>query len=122
MAREQKAALIHIRMSPQLREALRRAAADAGCSMNSYAVQVLATATGDPACFRAKVEAANEQSQMSAPKRERLHKAARQAFMEAMVEEIGWAEAGKLLRRYDAEDPDYFLAWSQHREQNPEAG
>ena len=122
MARDQKAALIHIRMSPQLREALRRAADNAGCSMNSYAVQVLATATGDPACFRATVEAANETSQLSAGAQERLRREARQEFMEAKVEEIGWAEAGPLLRRYDVEDPNYFLTWQKERGQNPEAG
>ncbi len=122
MARDQKAALIHIRMSPQLRDSLRRAADNAGCSMNAYAVQVLATATGDPACFRATVDAANETSQMSAAQQERLRRAARQAFMEATIAEIGWAEAGKLLRWYDAEDPGYFLAWEKQRSQDRETG
>jgi hypothetical protein len=119
MTRDHKAALIHIRMSPQLRDALRRAADGAGCSMNSYAVQVLATATGDPAAFRATVDAANESSR---PKPPWVHKAARQEFMFAMVEEIGWAEAGALVRRYDTEDPDFFLAWKDRRDREAEAG
>jgi hypothetical protein len=106
-------------MSPQLRDALRRAAENAGCSMNAYAVQVLATATGDPACFRATVDAPHESPR---PKQQWRHKAARQDFMLAMAEEIGWAAAGPLVRRYDAEDPGYFLAWKQRREAEPEAG
>ena len=117
MARDHKAALIHLRMSPQLRDALRRAADNAGVSLNSYAVQVLATAAGDPACFRAEVDAAHKSPR---PQQEWRHKAARYAFMEAMGEEIGWAKAGPLARKYDAEDPGYFLAWWERRESDPD--
>jgi len=102
-------------MAPQLRDALRRAADNAGVSMNAYAVQVLATAAGDPACFRATVD--ERPPEISRPARERLRRAARQEFMEATAAEIGWAEAGPLLRRYDAEDPDYFLAWKERRDE-----
>jgi hypothetical protein len=113
MARDQKAALIHLRMSPQLRDALRRAADNAGVSMNSYAVQVLATAAGDPACFRAEVDADHTSPR---PKQEWRHQAARHAFMEAMAAEIGWEKAGPLVRKYDAEDPGYFLTWWESRD------
>ena len=39
-------------MSRSLRDALHSAAAAAGCSLNAYALQILAAAAGDPARFR----------------------------------------------------------------------
>ncbi len=41
-----KPAVIYLRVAPQLREALRRAAETAGVSVNAYSVQVLAAALG----------------------------------------------------------------------------
>jgi len=106
-------------MAPQLRDALQRAAVDAGCSMNAYAVQVLAAATGDPACFRATIDASHESPR---PRQMWRHKLARQDFMRAMSEQVGWKAMGELVQKYDAEDPGYFLAWKQRREEEPEVG
>ena len=106
-------------MAPQLRDAVRRAAENAGCSMNAYAVQVLATATGDPAAFRATVDAPNESPR---PKQMWRHREARKDFMRAMSEQLGWKEMGALVNKYDAEDPGYFLAWKERRDADPEVG
>ena len=54
VARDSRPAVVFLRMSPQLREGLREAADRAGCSLNAFAVQILATAAGDPARFRAR--------------------------------------------------------------------
>jgi hypothetical protein len=105
-------------MAPQLRDALRRAAIDAGCSMNAYAVQVLATATGDPACFRAVIDPVEPPR----PKQEWRHANARSEFAQTMGPRMGWSEMSALVRKYDAEDPGYFLAWKQRREEEPETG
>jgi hypothetical protein len=48
-------AVIYLRVAPQLRQALRRAAADAGVSMSAWAVHVLAAAVG-PAALHAGSE------------------------------------------------------------------
>jgi len=43
-------------MSPQLRDALRASALDSGCSLNQFAIQVLASAAGHRARFRGSAE------------------------------------------------------------------
>ncbi len=50
---ERTAIKVTLRMAPQLHAALRASALDAGCSLNSFALQVLAAAAGDRAEFRA---------------------------------------------------------------------
>src|SRR4029079_9892789 len=49
-------AQVTLRMSPQLRDALRASALDAGCSLNAFAIQVLASAAGHRARFRGTAE------------------------------------------------------------------
>jgi hypothetical protein len=112
MPNNERAAVVHLRMSPQLRDALRRAALNAGCSMNAYAVQVLATAAGDPACFRANVDAPHESPR---PAQTWRHKAARESFMFTMAEQIGFTAANALVKKYDAEDPGFYIPWWERR-------
>src|SRR5947207_10577777 len=45
-------AIVTLRMSRSLRDALHSAAAAEGCSLNGYALQILAAAAGEPARFR----------------------------------------------------------------------
>ena len=42
--------------------------------------------------------------------------------MRAMTEQVGWKQAGDLVKQYNAEDPGYFLAWQQRHEEDPTAG
>src|SRR5258705_4010586 len=49
-------AIVTLRMSRSLRDALHSAAAAAGCSLNGYALQILAAAAGDPARFRSTAD------------------------------------------------------------------
>jgi hypothetical protein len=111
-------------MSPQLREGLRAAAAKAGCSVNAYAVQVLAAAAGDPARFRAPLPESEEvdvrdleRDALGYPlrgKERREHSAARSAFMDAMMSEAPDVWVG-LVKKYDAEDPGYYVEWKRQR-------
>ena len=57
MARNPKSAVVAVRMAPSLRDGLKQAADDEGCSLNAYVVQVLAAAAGHRARFRGTVEA-----------------------------------------------------------------
>ena len=102
-------------MSPQLCDALRHAADQAGCSMNSYAVQVLAAASGDPACFRASVDAPDP----ARPNQQWRLRAARNDFiriMSMMSMEIGAGKALVLVNEYDTANPGYYLEWQQQRD------
>ena len=116
MPNNPRTAIVHLRMAPQLRDALRRAADNAGVSMNSYAVQVLATAAGDPACFRAEVDAPHTSPR---PDQQWRKAHARNAFVQTMGPKIGWSEMSALVKKYDAEDPGYFLTWWE-REIDPD--
>jgi hypothetical protein len=51
--RDQKPAKVTLRMTPQLHAALTTSALAAGCSLNAFAIQVLAAAAGHRARFRA---------------------------------------------------------------------
>jgi hypothetical protein len=117
-------------MSPQLREALRAAAAKAGCSVNAYAVQVLAAAAGDPARFRAPVMEPEEtdvrdleRDALGFPlrsKERRHHSAARSEFMDAIMNQAPDEWVG-LVRKYDAEDPGYYVEWQRRRRAEQQA-
>ncbi|MDP9332735.1 MAG: hypothetical protein M3Q30_05425 [Actinomycetota bacterium] len=127
MARDPRPAVVFLRMSPQLREGLRNAAADAGCSLNSFSVQVLAAAAGDPVRFR--VSGSHEESE--APDVDELerdalgyplrwkerwaHSGARNEFIGTMGTELGSKEMVALVKRLDAEDPGYFVEWQRLR-------
>jgi hypothetical protein len=113
-------------MSPQLRDGLRAAADDAGCSLNAFAVQVLATAAGDPGRFRksgsrdeAAVEVRDlERDALGFPlgwKERWQHSVARNEFMGAMGEQMPADEWVALVKEYDASDPGYFVEWQRLR-------
>jgi hypothetical protein len=121
-------AVVTLRMSRSLRDALRSAAATEGCSLNGYAVQVLAAAAGDPACFRAEAFDARDEThdhepgfgrdrkrdEDGVPLRPRArseHLAARQAFFHAMAAETDAVTADRLVRQRDADDPGFFVEW-----------
>ena len=102
-------------MSPQLRESLRDAANDAGCSINAFAVQVLSAAAGDAARFR-NVTDANARIEAVRPKQEWRSRLARNDFIRFTSEEIGSVAMAALVQRLDVENPGYFLEWQNARQ------
>jgi len=102
-------------MAPHLRESLRDAARAAGCSLNAFAVQVLAAAAGDAARFRALDEPDSRPALAPARQTWRV-RAARNEFIGIMGMEIGSLARSALMRRLDAEDPGYYLEWHRARE------
>jgi hypothetical protein len=108
-------------MSPQLRDGLRATAATAGCSMNAFAVQVLATAVGDPARFRKPEpvepdlrEIERDPTGFPLDRRERAHHAAaRREFMDVMSSQLPNEQWVPLVKKYDTEDPAYFVEWAR---------
>jgi hypothetical protein len=125
MPNRSRPAIVTLRMSRSLRDALHDAACAEGCSLNGYAVQVLASAVGDPARFRSgDVDIAgdgrrdvsrDERGVPLRPKDRGEHLAARQAFFDAMAAEDGAAAADRLVRRHELEDPAFFVEWSRRR-------
>jgi hypothetical protein len=108
-------------MAPHLREALRDAARAAGCSLNAFAVQVLAAAAGDAARFRSLHEPDARPALAPARQTWRL-RAARNEFIGTMGIEIGSLARSALMRRLDAEDPEYYLEWQRARATGREPG
>jgi hypothetical protein len=119
-------------MSPQLRESLREAADRAGCSLNAFAVRVLAAAAGDPARFRAPTSPEESDMNGSDVERDALgyplewkqrwrHSVARNEFIGRMGIELGSEEMVALVKRLDAEDPGYFVEWLRLRSDEREA-
>ena len=133
MARDSRPAVVFVRMSPQLRETLRDATDDAGCSLNAFAVQVLAAAAGDPGRFRGsrpheEPRASDvdelERDALGYPlswRERRAHIGARSDFIGAMAAELGTDEMVALVKRLDAEDPGYFVEWQRLRTDGREA-
>jgi hypothetical protein len=118
-------AIVTLRMSRSLRDSLHSAAAAAGCSLNGYAVQILAAAAGDPARFRSVSAGTtdeprdlvrDERGVPLQPKARGLHIAARSAFVEAMVAESGAVKADRLVRQHELDDPAFFVEWYRSRE------
>jgi hypothetical protein len=112
-------------MSRSLRDALHAAAAAEGCSLNLYALQILASAAGDPARFRsAGTEVAEatrdlDRDERGVPRRPRdrgEYLSARFAFFEAKEAELGVIAADRLVRQYEVENPAFFVEWSRSRE------
>ncbi len=110
-------------MSPQLREGLRLAAADAGCSVNAFAVQLIAAAVGDPCHFRAPERPEPELRDLERDalgyplesKANWQHAVARSEYIGVMgtkEESDDWIAN---VKRYDAEDPAFFVEWAQRR-------
>jgi hypothetical protein len=92
--------------------------------VNAFAVQVLATAVGDPSRFRASVDAAAdapaelERDHRGYPTGSRdreLHMAARNHFMTETERELGASEMFRLAKQHDAEDPGYYVEWQRSR-------
>jgi hypothetical protein len=106
---------LHLRMAPHLREARRDAARAAGCSLNAFAVQVLAAAAGDAARFRALDEPDARPALAPARQTWRVG-AARNEFIGVMGIEMGTLARTALVRRLDAEDPGYYLEWHRARQ------
>jgi len=113
-------------MSRSLRDALHSAAAAAGCSLNGYALQILAAAAGDPARFRSvAADAPDEPRDLARDERgfplqlaaRARHIAARSAFFEAMAIESDAVTADRLVQEHDLEDPAFFLRWYRSREE-----
>jgi hypothetical protein len=111
-------------MSRSLRDALHSAAASEGCSLNGYALQILAAAAGDPARFRDVAvdvrEAPHdiERDERGFPLRPAArseHVGARHAFFEAMAAESGPVAAERLVREHELEDPAFFVEWARRR-------
>jgi HicB family len=125
MQQRSRPAIVTLRMSRSLRDALHSAAAAQGCSLNGYALQILAAAAGDPARFRhGAVDRAEgprdiERDERGFPRRPAArseHLCARQAFFEAMAAESGAVTAERLVRQHELEDPAFFVEWSRSRE------
>jgi hypothetical protein len=117
---QRRPATVTLRMSPALRDALHTSAAAAGCSLNAYALQVLASAAGDAARFRgARDEAGDDPRDLERdrcgnpldPKARWAHVTACSQFAEATAAESDWGVAGALVRKYDQEDPAFFVQW-----------
>lgn len=103
MPTRSRPAIVTLRMSRPLRDALHEAAAGAGCSLNAYALQILAAAAGDPARFPLRPTDRSE------------HRLARRAFFDAMTEEHGASAADQLVRQHEIEDPAFFVEWARRR-------
>jgi hypothetical protein len=120
-------AIVTLRMSRSLRDALHSAAAAAGCSLNGYALQILAAAAGDPARFR-RVESTldpaddlrdlerDERGFPVSPKARSLHIVARSTFLEVMMADTDLVTVDRLVREHDLEDPAFFVEWYRSRE------
>jgi hypothetical protein len=102
---------------------LRGTANEAGLSLNAFAVQVLAAAAGDPARFRLPIPEPPTLRELERDRRgyplgwrERdTHIGARNQFIVAMLDEMGSAETWPLVKKYDTEDPAYFVEWQAAR-------
>jgi hypothetical protein len=125
MQTQPRPAIVTLRMSRSLRDALHSAAAAAGCSLNGYALQILAAAAGDAARFRSAAADATDQPR-DLVRDERgfplqvaargLHIVARLAFFEAMAAEFDAVTADRLAREHDLHDPAFFVGWYRSRE------
>ena len=110
-------------MAPEVRESLRSAAHDAGCSLNAFAVQILATAAGDPARFRGAARSASgaaeiERDDAGIPldwKERWAHATARNEFVAVMDQQHPAAEVTALVKELDARNLGYFVEWRRLR-------
>jgi len=127
MPRNPKPAVLTLRMAPQLRESLHAAAHEAGCSLNQYATQVLATVGGNIAAFRTRVSAAagpenavekiarlldrdrNTKHEPSFLSGRELHRIARREYLASKP--LPDNEMSPHVRRLDVEDPNFYIRW-----------
>lgn len=125
-----KPARLNLRLSPQLLDGLRAAAAEAGCSLNAFAVQVLAAAAGHAARFRgiAGAQATPEEQRVDrrdiprdyrgypvTPTARFEHIGARDAFIQAMEKEMPFSDVMKMVAELDENDPGHYVDWKQAR-------
>ncbi len=131
MARNKNTATVTLRMSGALRDGLRVAAAEAGCSLNAFAVQVLAAAAGQHTRFRGTMETGPTPDERARELRElprdergfpldlrarRYHRESRAAFVEQKCREMSYGDADRLARSIDKDDPAFFVEWVEARE------
>jgi hypothetical protein len=118
--------VVTLRMTVALRTALHDAASKAGCSLNSYALQVLAAAAGDPARFRGNATVAVVDESIDDLERDHggyplnhrersRHNLARQRFIETFLREHPDGGDGAVIRRLDKEDPAFYVKWYEAR-------
>jgi hypothetical protein len=115
-------------MSPALKSALQDSAVAAGCSLNAYAVQVLAASAGHRARFRGTAESGpTEEEQRSdlrhlprrpggipeSLKERSRHNAAERDFVRAAREALPSPVAHRLVMRIEKEVPWHFVEWSE---------
>ena len=128
---------VTLRMSPQLHAALAASALDAGCSLNSFAIQVLAAAAGHRARFRAigqhestaeetRVELRELPRRTDGVPRERPHQyehlVARDKWLKAQLAHMTSFDAMTARARHDREDPWFFVEWENSRKSEGQAG
>jgi hypothetical protein len=126
MARDTKPATVLVRMSPQLREGLKLSAQYAGCSLNSFVVQVLAAAAGHRVRFRGTAETGPSPEEQRDDLRsldrddrgrpeqwkERVrHRAAVQRFVDAILATEPGINVPRLLRWIDRTCPWHYVEW-----------
>ena len=118
------AARVVLRMSPQLRDALRASALEAGCSLNQFAIQVLASAAGHRARFRGTAETGPTREEAGVELRElrrndqgfplerkaRIeHAYARDRYNNALLREMTIGKAAGIIRRIDETEPWFYV-------------
>ena len=118
------AARVVLRMSPQLRDALRASALEAGCSLNQSAVQVLASAAGHRARFRGTAETGatreeagvelrglrrNDQGFPLERKARSEHAHARERYLNELAREMSFGKAAGIVRRIDETEPWFYV-------------
>jgi len=104
-------AKITIRMAPQLHDGLRASAQEAGCSLSSFILQVLAATAGHRARFRGIT--ANEPRDRPA---RHEHVTARERWREYMHSR-GYALAivATIERAHGEQDPWFYVEWYARR-------
>jgi hypothetical protein len=126
MPKNPRAASLTVRMSPQLKEGLTESARAAGCSLNAFAVQVLAAAAGHQARFRGTAQtgpsAEERAGELRAMARNRTgypfdwkerdrHSTARHAFTQHAMTLVGRERAVRATLLIDVRCPWHFVEW-----------
>jgi hypothetical protein len=121
---ESKAAKVTLRMSPQLHDALRASALESGCSLNQFAIQVLASAAGHRARFRGTAETGPTSEEAGVELRELSrndqgfplertarseHAHARERYRNTLLREMTMGQAAGVIRRIDESEPWFYV-------------
>jgi len=130
MPRNEQAATVSLWMAPQLKAALKDAAADAGCSLNAYLVQLLGAAVGDASRFRVvapgppKPSIDDERTALRALERRadgypegrrdrNRHSGARAQYADEILQSLGHGEASRVMFRIDRDCPWHYVEWAE---------